>query len=408
MGGLEQMTGASCLSCGKGLLPKEVEYLCPVCGGNLWVHFEPSSLEHWRAITPAQLAMQGLWAFLERLPLTGDCLPRFSVPLGGTPLVDWAAGARALGIAQLWLKDDTRLPSCSFKDRATSVALGRAIEAGVERVATASTGNAGCSLACLGAQTGQATTVFVPRTAPRAKIAQLLFFGAQVKLVNGPYDEAFDTALSVCRETGWLNRSTGLNPFTREGKKTVSFEIAAQLDWKVPDAVVVPTGDGNILSGAYKGFLEMHQGGVTDRIPRMIAAQSTGSDALFHAWKRALAGTRPGDAFQPVVPTTCADSISVARPRDAQAALKSVLDSGGEVVAVEDQAILRSMARFPGQTGIFIEPAAAAGIAALEAWVLEMDPARRSSLSVVVLLTGNGLKDPEAAMDYLPRPEQTW
>ena len=201
-----------------------------------------------------------------------------------------AAGARARAAQPLLLKDDGRNPSASFKDRASAVALrARAASSGATLVTGASTGNAASATAVLAAAPGIRTRIFVPKTAPRAKIAQLLTFGAEVLAVDGTYDQAFDLCLEATRRFGWYNRNTGFNPYTREGKKTVSFEICEQLGWQVPDLVVVPVGDGNIISGVWKGFVEFQRLGL--HRPHAEAARGAG-----RGQRRDRAAPRPATA----------------------------------------------------------------------------------------------------------------
>jgi len=398
------MTTARCLSCSETVLLEKEGLQCPICRGNLWIREKPPERNRFLGIRPEQLALDGLWLFRDSLPVS-DVPPALrAMPIGGSPLVPWQAEARRLGMEALWLKDDTRLPSCSFKDRATAVVLAWALNHGGRVLATASTGNAGCSTACLGAMAGVPTVVFVPARAPANKVAQLQYFGAQVIQVDGSYDDAFDLCRTVCEVRGWTNRSTGLNPFTREGKKTVSFEICCQMGFQVPDIVVVPTGDGNILSGVYKGFLELMQAGISERLPRLLAIQSSSSNALMQAWRRCQQGIPAVEALTAVPSSSVADSICVDLPRDGLAALEALSRTQGEILEVPDREILSAMAELPAKTGIFVEPAAAAGIAGLRTWASRQQPDTLRGSRVVCLLTGNGLKDPQAATSLLPVP----
>jgi threonine synthase len=319
--------------------------------------------------------------------------------VGGSQLVSSPDLAKSIGLSRLYLKDDTRLPSSSFKDRASSVLLAMASGRGIGRVCTASTGNAGCSMACLCADSGQEAFVFVPESAPAAKIAQLLFYGATVAKVQGSYDDAFDLCWRISNKYGWLNRSTGWNPFTREGKKTVSFEIAQQLNWQSPDAVFVPVGDGNIISGVYKGFSELAAIGAIERCPAIVAVQSTGSNAIARAVGRVEQGCAVTESVEAVSATTMADSISVDLPRDGVAAVRSVLESGGCAVEVTDDQIREAIVNLSRQSGIFAEPAGATAYAGLLQWIAQGRPGGYEK--VVCLVTGNGLKDVSAAADLL-------
>jgi len=234
--------------------------------------------------------------------------------------------------------------------------------------------------------------IFVPATAPQPKVAQLLSFGATVLLVRGSYHQAFDLCLWASGEFGWYNRNTGYNPYMTEGKKTVSYEIWEQLGYRVPDVVVVSVGDGCIIGGVHKGFEDLRQLGWTDRVPRLIGAQAAGSAYLAQAWRRGEdLTTKP-----PIRAETVADSISADLPRDRFKAMAAVTETQGAFVEVSDAQILNAIVTLGQRLGVFAEPAAAASLAGL----IE---ARRQGLveageRVVVISTGNGLKDIDAAM----------
>lgn len=376
-----------CLGCGRAHEPKDVPYTCPSCGANLQARYDTRALRS--QLSRRKLAESREWSLWRYLPL----LPVKSPPAGGpstgwTPLYEAPRLARALGLRRVWVKDDGRNPSASFKDRASAVVAARALEAGERVLAAASTGNAASSLACLAAGSGAKVVIFVPRSAPAPKVAQLLVFGATVLAVDGSYDEAFDLCAEACQEFGWYNRSTGYNPYTREGKKTCAFELCEQLGFEPPDWVFVPAGDGNILSGLWKGFLEFRALGLIDRLPRLAAAQAAGSDSI----ARAVEGDgRP----PPVAARTIADSISVSLPRDGVAAVRAVRDSGGMAVRVSDREILAAMRELATGANVFAEPAAAAAYAALRRASESGRVAARER--VVVLVTGSGLKDVESA-----------
>lgn len=395
----ENVAGLRCLECDQEHPFKFPAYRCD-CGGNLEVTYDFDRVRRtFQRPDTAQLARRGHFAYDALLPLTVPGEQHFSLIVGGSQLVERADLAAACGVGTLLLKDDTRLPSASFKDRASSVLLAMAAERNIKQVCTASTGNAGCSMACLCADAGLEGYVFVPASAPRAKIAQLLFYGARVVRVAGSYDDAFDLCWEISSRVGWLNRSTGWNPFTREGKKTVAFEIAQQLDWQVPDVVFVPVGDGNIIAGAYKGFKELAAIGAVDRVPAIIAVQSTGSNAIALAVERVAAGSSIRDSVQPVSATTMADSISVDLPRDGVAAVRAVIESGGEAVQVADDEIRAAIVELAGGAGIFAEPAGATAYAGIRHWVAAHPEA--SQMRVACLVTGNGLKDVDAAVALL-------
>ncbi len=394
--------GFSCYECGAESSPRFPAYRC-ACGGNLKVEYDFQRLRSsFQRPSLEALHTAGHFVYLPLLPATEQGAAAFSLTVGGSRLVPSPDLASELGLGRLHFKDDTGLPSASFKDRASSVLLAMAAERSVGVVSTASTGNAGCSMACLCADAGLEAIVFVPSTAPAAKVAQLLFYGARVVQVQGSYDDAFDLCWAISEKRGWLNRSTGWNPFTREGKKTVAFEIAHQLGWNPPDVVFVPVGDGNIISGTWKGFDELHRAGLVDRTPKIVAVQSTQSNAISLAVGRVSAGTPVEKSIQPVAATTRADSISVDLPRDGVAAVRAVVESGGDAVEVTDEEIMSAVTRLAARTGLFSEPAGATAYAGMLKWLEGRQGA--GSLSAVCLVTGSGLKDPSAAASLLAPP----
>jgi threonine synthase len=272
------------------------------------------------------------------------------------------------------------------------VAVVKAREKRAEIITTASTGNAAAALAGICASMGQANVIFVPESAPQAKIAQLLVYNATVMLVRGSYDDAFELCLAAAAEYGWYNRNTGYNPYMSEGKKTAALEICEQLGWQTPDVIVVSVGDGCIIGGLHKGLKDLHALGWIDRMPRLIGVQAEGSNFLYEAWQ-------DGEDVltkAPVLGTTVADSIAAGLPRDRIKALAAVVETGGAYVQVSDEEILAAIPRLAQGAGVFAEPAGAAALAglirAMDAGLVERDE------RIVVVNTGNGLKDIDSAM----------
>lgn len=261
------------------------------------------------------------------------------------------------------------------------------LRAGGRTVACASTGNAASSLAVQAAAAGLPCVIFVPHNAPRAKIVQLLMCDATVFAVQGSYDEAFDLCIEACERFGWYNRNTGYNPYLVEGKKTVGLEIAEQLGWEPPDTILVPSGDGCIISGVYRGFEDLLQLGLIERVPRLVAVQAVGSPALF----RALEGDGIVRACEA---NTIADGISVGLPRNGAMAVRCIRASGGYGVLVSDTEILDAEKSLARLTGVFAEPSGAASYAGLLRLLDEGKIARDER--VVLLVTGSGLKSVEA------------
>jgi threonine synthase len=383
-----------CLVCGARYAPDAIDYVCPDHGddGILDVVYDQEVLA--RQVSRAALAAErdpSMWRYRALLPIAADAATP-PLRVGGTPLYEAPRLARAVGVAQVWVKDEGVQPTGSLKDRASALAVVKAAERGAAVVTTASTGNAAAALAGVAASVGQPTVIFVPATAPEAKVAQLLAYGATVLLVDGTYDQAFDLCVRVAEVQGWYVRNTGFNPYMSEGKKTVAFEVAEQLGWRAPDAVVVPVGDGCIIGGVHKGFRDLVTLGLLDRVPRLVGVQAAGSDYLMQAWERDEdVRTKP-----PIVVSTVADSIAAGLPRDRLKAMRAVRDTGGAFVRVVDDDILAAIPALARGCGVFAEPAAAAAYAGLRAAVAtgQIGPDER----VVVLATGTGLKDVPAAM----------
>lgn len=394
---MKKIEGFRCVECAAECGSSEAKYVCPRCGGNLSVVYDYKVLR--KRIGRKSLKAdpeRSLWRYLDILPLGG----RMGVPpvlAGWTPLYHARKLGAGLGLKGLYLKDDGRNPSASFKDRASAVVAARAFETGEKTVAGASTGNAAASLACMMAQRETKPVIFVPRTAPSAKLAQLLVFGAVVLSVDGTYDQAFDLCREACDEFGWYNRNTGYNPFTREGKKTCAFEICEQLDWKVPDFVFVSVGDGNIISGLWKGFTDFRALGLIDKLPRLVAVQAEGSAAIANAWKNA-------GPIRPVNGRTVADSISVSLPRDGAAAVNALNDSKGFAVTASDREILAAIPAVARGANVFAEPAGAAAYAGLAKCAAAGTV--RENDSIVIVVTGSGLKDVASAMKASGRPHE--
>jgi threonine synthase len=388
------MNGYRCFACSAIQAADFEGFLCPVCGGNLDISYDYNEVAE-KIDQCFERGSHDLFRFAVLLPLKQPRLP-FPLRVGGTPLYPVGPLDDMGGMTSLYLKDETLNPSASLKDRASAVTIGRALDVGAKVVAVASTGNAGSSLACLAAATGITSVVFVPASAPVAKLTQMLAFGARVFAVRGTYDDAYDLCLAACAEFGWFNRSTGYNAFTREGKKTCAFEIWQDLGGRVPDRVMVATGDGNTLSAIWKGWCELKAVGLTDSLPRIDCVQSEASAAISETIRHFRSEIR-GDVdwsrlvVSQVNASTIADSISVDRPRDGLAAVKAVIQSGGEAVTVSDQDILTAIPEMARASGVFAEPAAAAPWAGLKQLIRKQKVGRDEL--VVCIVSGSGLKD---------------
>jgi len=417
---MEHVLGLKCTLCGEEHSPDEVEYVCPKHGddGILDVVYDYDLIA--QRISPNQLAhdpTRSIWRYLPLLPVNPEVVqtfighwslahcslnPLFSV--GWTPIYPAPRLAADLGLRHLWVKDDGRQPTASFKDRASAIAVVKTRELGYEVVTTASTGNAAAALSGLCAAVERPNVIFVPRTAPEAKVAQLLAYGSTVLLVDGTYDQAFELCLEAARAFGWYNRNTAYNPYMSEGKKTAAYEVCEQLTcalavdvpsaagWIAPDVIFIPVGDGCIIGGIHKGLRDLLALGWIDHVPRLIGVQAAGSSPLVDAWERGLQGWE----MEPVEAHSVADSIVAGLPRDRIKALRAVRETGGAFVRVSDEEILTAIPALAQGCGVFAEPAAAAAYAGLVEAVEQGLVA--SDERVVVLATGSGLKDVASAM----------
>lgn len=330
------------------------------------------------------------------LPVAAEYFP--PIPVGNTPL--WAPERlrKDTGFDRLFIKDDTCQPTGSFKDRASYLVAAFARQKGISEIALASTGNAASSMAGVGAAAGLKITVFLPKKAPAAKRVQVLQYGAELREVDGTYDVAFDQSLAYSAETGVLSRNTAYNPLTIEGKKTVSFEIVRDLakadagaaGFVCPDHVFVSVGDGVIMAGVYKGFEDLMRLGRIDRMPTIWACQAEGSSAIARALKE-------GSFGKPVASDTIADSISVDVPRNGAHALGKLKKHSGRAVVVSDAQILEAQRELASRSGCFAEPSSSAAWAGFR----KAAPELQKDATVVVMITGSGLKDIAGAMKGL-------
>ncbi|MBN1311134.1 MAG: threonine synthase [Anaerolineae bacterium] len=389
---IQHVTGLQCTLCGQIYSPSEVEYVCPKHGsdGNLDILYDyeriAANVKHNGLPDTA-----GMWRYKALLPIDASA-PVPPLWVGATPLYEARHVAKELGVGQVWLKDDGRNPTASLKDRASALIVAKAQAEERSIVTTASTGNAAAALAGLAASVRLPNVIFVPASAPEAKITQLLVYGARVLLVEGTYDDAFDLCLAASRYYGWYCRNTGYNPYTAEGKKTVAYEICEQISgiqgkFKAPDCIVTSVGDGNIISGVHKGLKDLLALGWIDHMPRLIGIQADGSAAMYQAWKDNIDPSR----MQPIDAHTVADSISAGLPRDRVKAMSAVKDTGGAFLIVNDDEILAAIPALAQSTGVFAEPAASAAYAGLHR--AAQDGLVGKDDRVIVLITGNGLKD---------------
>ncbi len=384
-----------CNACGRTYKRDEVRYLCPACSKE----YKPGM-----PLVGVLSARFDYAAIRKRFKKTSPDWNLFSAvepkyyppyPAGNTPFFKSAALGEKFGFANLWLKNDGLNPSGSLKDRASFLVVAEAKRIREKSIVTASTGNAASALAAVCAAAGRQAVILVPKTAPKAKLVQMLLYGARVIPVNGTYDDAFRLSLEYTACKGGLNRNTAYHPLTIEGKKTVGLEIFAQNSFKAPDAILVPVGDGVIIGGAYKAFYDLKAAGLIARLPRFICVQAERSSAIHRYIETGRYQNAPN-------PATIADSISVSIPSNAHMARTAVLESGGFSVTVTDGEILAGQRDLAQKTGIFAEPAAAATVAALKK--LQKSKLLGRNEQIVLLITGHGLKDIEAALKNIRIP----
>jgi threonine synthase len=391
-----------CVDCLAEYPGDNVIYLCPKCqAGNLDGKPPKGVLKtvyNYRQIRewyPAETLFQQLEEdrYLPLLPVRSmESWP--GLRIGNTPLYRNDRVIRENKDFEIYLKDDSQNPTFSFKDRASALVSAWAKENGIQTLVAASTGNAGSSLAGICAAQKQKSVILVPARAPLAKLTQIIMYGAGIVPVDGTYDDAFGLSVQVSETFGFYNRNTAYNPLTIEGKKTVSFEIFSQLGFRIPDRVFVPTGDGVILAGVYKGFEELLLLGVTEKMPVIVAVQAAGSPNLVQNLYR--------KEFRVTTSNTIADSISVDVPKNFSMCTGFMKKYKGESVTVTDDEILQASAKLSASSGIFSEPAAAAAFAGLLKFSTSGNilPGSKN----VVLLTGSGLKDLGSVQPLLDHP----
>ncbi|MGI9861743.1 threonine synthase [Moorella naiadis] len=395
---MSNLTQLRCINCGRTYQPEPGFYTCPTCGstdGILDVEYDYDYIN--QATSRESLAgnrEHSLWRYRPFLPVVQEG-PLPPLRVGWTPLYRVGRLGDELGLKKLYIKDDGINPTGSLKDRPSAVAAARALAEGAPVVACSSTGNAASSLAGAAAAVGLKAVIFVPGRAPQGKVAQLLIFGATVISVQGSYEDAFRLSAAAIAEHGWYNRNAAINPYLVEGKKTVCLEVAEQLDWEVPDWVVLSVGDGCTMAGAWKAWVDLKKAGWIDKLPRMLGVQAEGCCPITRAfWE--------GTKVQPMPENTLADSIAVGVPRNPEKALRAVRDSGGTMINVSDEEILAAMRTLGRTSGVFGEPAGVAGTAGLIKAVHE--GIIKSGEKVVTLVTGNGLKDVANAIKAAGEP----
>lgn len=366
-------------------------YVCGECGldGTLDVLYDMDEIK--KRLSRESLAANSeptLWRYSAILPVDNPAhIPQLAV--GWSPLYKSRRLADEYGVKEFFIKDDGRNPTASLKDRASAVGIAKALDFKQNVVACASTGNAASSLSGFAAVAGLKSYIFVPEHAPAAKVTQLLIYGANVILVKGDYAGAFSLATEAIGRFGWYNRNCAINPFLVEGKKTCAMEIAEQLNWDVPDRVFIAVGDGCCIGGLYKGFTDMLELGLIEKMPKITGVQADGASPIYDAI------INESERVDFTSAETIADSIAVGSPRNWAKALRAIRKSCGTAVSVSDAEILSAIPELARKSGVFGEPAGVTGFAGFKKMAESGQLARGERVAVVV--TGNGLKDVDSA-----------
>jgi len=387
--------GLKCRECGREYEINPI-YVCEFCFGPLEVVYDYEGIKQTLTREKIESRPRNLWRYRELLPVEGE--PIGALDTGFTPLVRADDLAKAIGVKELYVKDDTVAhPTLSFKDRVVAVALARAKEFGFDTIACASTGNLAHSVSAHGAKAGFKRFIFIPASLEKSKIIASLVYEPNLIAVNGNYDDVNRLCSEIANKYNWAFVNINIRPFYAEGSKTHGFEIVEQLGWRVPDAVVVPCASGSLMTKIWKSFKEMEEVGLIDRVhTRVYAAQATGCSPIVTAIKQGI------DVIKPVKPDTIAKSLAIGNPADGYYATKVVAESGGYGEDVSDEEIIESIKLLARTEGVFAETAG--GVTLGSAIKLIKEGHIKKDDTVVLCITGNGLKTQEALSGYTIEP----
>ena len=392
---MSYMLGLKCRECGR-LYPKEVIFVCEYCFGSVEVDYDYDAIR--RVLTKAALASRpkSLWRYRELLPIDGE--PTVGFFSGFTPLFRSKRLAEALGVEELYIKDDSvSHPTLSFKDRVVSVALTRAKELGFDTVACASTGNLANSVSSLGAFAGFKRYIFIPADLEMGKIVGSLIYNPTLVAVEGTYDEVNRLCAEIGGKYPWAFVNINIRPYYAEGSKTYGYEIAEQLGWRAPQHIVVPAAGGSLVTKIGKAFKELHAIGLLDEAStKLYVAQAAGCAPIVTTIQER------SDIVKPVKPRTIAKSLAIGNPADGYYATKAVLGSGGWAESASDEEIIAAMKLLAQTEGIFTETAGGVTVAAAKKLIEQGVIPRHES--IVICITGNGLKTQEPLQNRLGAP----
>lgn len=391
------MKALKCRECGREY-PLAATHVCEFDFGPLEVAYDYDRIK--KALTKAviQSRPKSMWRYRELLPVAGE--PTVGTQVGFTPLVKADRLAKALGIRELWIKNDTvNYPTLSFKDRVVSVALSRSVELGFKTVACASTGNLANSVAANAASAGLKSYVFIPNDLEQGKVVNSLVYGANVIGIKGHYDEVNRLCAEIAGKFGWAFVNVNMRPYYAEGSKSMGFEIMEQLGWQIPQHTVVPMASGSLLTKIQKAYQEFTKLGLVSETKYSVhGAQATGCSPISVAQKAGL------DFFKPVKPNTIAKSLAIGTPADGFYALRVMKETGGAADDVTDDEIREGIRLLAENEGIFAETAG--GVTTAVAKKLIASGKIPANDSAVLCITGNGLKTLDAVVGHVGKTRE--
>jgi len=391
---MSRLKGLQCRECGHlyGLLPIHV---CELCFGPLEVAYDYDAIRPLVSREAIAAGPQTIWRYRALLPIEDE--PVIETYAGCTPLVKADNLGRALGLNQVYVKNDTVNPTFSFKDRPVAIAATRARAFGFDTIACASTGNLAAAVAACGARASMRAVVFIPADLEISKVINTSIYDPTLVAVNGNYDDVNRLCSEIADKYGWAFANINVRPYYSEGSKTLAYEVAEQLGWRAPDHAIVPTGSGSMFTKIWKGFQELHKVGLIDApTTRMTVAQASGCAPMVDAYDRRTLSVAP------VKPDTVAKSLAIGNPADGYYSLKVIKETGGYAVRVTDAEIIEGIKLLARTEGIFAETAGGVSIAVAKK-LAESGRIAPDEL-LVVYVTGNGLKTPEAVADRVARP----
>jgi threonine synthase len=393
---LGSVKGLQCRECGE-LYPAEAIHVCEMCFGPLEVAYDYDVIGNRVSRESIAAGPKSLWRYKALLPIEGD---RYvDSQAGFTPLVRAHNLGKLFGLNNVYVKNDTVNPTFSFKDRPVSIASSKALELGFDTLACASTGNLAGSVAAHAAKAGMRGVVFIPADLEPSKISGALAYSPTLVAVDGNYDDVNRVCSEIADRYHWAFVNINMRPYYSEGSKSLAYEVAEQLGWRMPDRAIVPIASGSLFTKVWKGFQELDKVGLMTsgaKLPKMVGAQALGCSPVVTAWD---ANTLE---VEPVKPNTVAKSLAIGNPADGYYSLKIMKQSGGEATSVTDDEIIEGMKLLARTEGIFAETAGGVTVAVLKKLVAQgkIDPDEL----IVVYVTGNGLKTQEALVGHLNDP----